>query len=421
MTTIEERVTLYTEQRQGQRIAVALVDPLPYINYSQETKIGDGEIKKERILPLPVYPRSPPPVSSVDELLQGHNFGKSQTFFKIHTSISDDLEAWMTEYAQHGLPVESSRLFVAILEIVSRDTRTTLSLLTAVLSEISLGSMYGSQEQERLASWQTLIRSYQADLPAMKNSLHEFVRWNNTPSYVHNKVRDLTNQTDDLISQVEKAHQALRAELSILESKRGIAEAEGVAKLTELAFIFIPLTFSASLFSMQVRELEENMPTLGGFVGVCLLFLFSSYGVRLAIRSRAVIDRKRELLRSIRRDCALEGNDVPTHVFISWIFNKLFGILFPEGKEVGRWTFAILFISAVLAPVLALIWTKTRIDTGLKAILTIVMIFLAFVVFYALQKRFKVFLTRALNYRGFLYWFERRRQRDEAPTPGETV
>lgn len=338
--------------------------------------------------------------------------------------MSEDLQAWMTEYSRHGLPAESNRLFVAILEIVSRDTRTTLSLLTAALSEITLGSMDDSQEQERLASWQTLIRSYQADLPAMRDSLHEFVRWcfpENPPPYVHKKVHDLTIQTDDLIERVEKAHQALRAELSILESKRGIAEAEGVAKLTELAFIFIPLTFSASLFSMQVRELEENMPTLGGFVGVCFLFLFLSYGVRLATRSRTVIDRKRELFRSIRRDSALESKDVPTHVFVSWTFNKLFETVFPDGKEVGRWTFAILFTSAVLAPILALIWTKTRIDNGLKAILTIVMIFLAFIVLYALQKRFKVFLTKALNHRGFLYWFERRRQRGEAQTPGGIV
>ena len=48
--------------------------------------------------------------------------------------------------------------------------------------------------------------------------------------------------------------------MSLLESKRDIEEAEGVSRLTELAFFFIPTTFAASLFSMQVWELEESPP-----------------------------------------------------------------------------------------------------------------------------------------------------------------
>ena len=45
---------------------------------------------------------------------------------------------------------------------------------------------------------------------------------------------------------------SLHAAISLIESIRGIAEAEGVSKLTELAFIFIPLSFSASFFSMPI-------------------------------------------------------------------------------------------------------------------------------------------------------------------------
>lgn len=327
----------------------------------------------------------------------------------------------MTEYTRHGLSESANHLFVAILEIVSRDTSTTLSLLTAALSEISLGSMDDSQEQERLASWQSLIRSYQADLPLMKDSMHEFVGWcfsDNVPPYVRNKVDDLARQIDDLITRVEKAHKALRAELSILESKRGIAEAEGVAKLTELAFIFIPLTFSASLFSMQVRELQESMPTLTGFVGVCFLFLCLSYGVRLAVRSRVIIDRKRELFRRIRVDYALDSKDVPAHVFIGWAFKQFspahlvekgqvawlsFKQLSPtrlqEIGQVSRLSLMLLFVSVIFASVLALVWTKASISIGLKALLTIILVGLAVVVgLYTMYNRFYgVFLGRLLQ------------------------
>lgn len=377
------------------------MDPLPYISYSYTTKIaGEDDMRSgnQRKLPVfPINPRSPPPVLSVDELLHEEGDIKNKTFFETPTSMLQDVEAWMTEYAHHGLPEKVPRLFVAILEIVSRDTRTALALLTAALSEIALGSTDDSQEQERLGSWQMLIRSYQTDLPVMRDSLHEFVRWcfpNDVPFYVRHKVDDLTSQTDDLIERVEKAHQALRAELSILESKRGIAEAEGVTRLTELAFVFIPLTFSASLFSMQVKELEEHMPTLAGFVGACALFLGLSYGVRLAVRSHVLLDHKRKLFRRIRADSALISKDVPTHVFVMWLLKRIV----PEGGVRQPWIFALFLTAAVLTPVLALIWTKSKIEKGLKTILTILFISLAFLVgLYAVLKRFRDYLKSVVD------------------------
>jgi hypothetical protein len=41
--------------------------------------------------------------------------------------------------------------------------------------------------------------------------------------------------------------------MSIIESKNAIAQAESISKLTELAFIFIPLSFTSSLFGMQIK------------------------------------------------------------------------------------------------------------------------------------------------------------------------
>lgn len=328
-----------------------------------------------------------------------------------------NIEAWLTEYPNHNLPQDSNHVFITILEIVSGDITATLSLLADALSKISLGSMDDSQEQDRLALWQTLIRSYQADMPLMRQSLHEFVGWcfpDAVPGYVVGKLDDLAGQIDKLIGQVEKAHQALRAELSILESRRGISEAEGVAKLTELAFVFIPLTFDSSLFSMQVKELNDSMPTLSVFVGVCVLFLCLSYGVRLAVRSPVVIDRKRDLFLRIRTEEALASKQIPTHVFLSWTARRLLlgklhsrrwrvyeamKDLLSKGGTGGRWMPYVLFgTTIVLVPVLTLIWTKSNIALGLKVIITVLLLCLAFSLgSYSVIRRLVAFVISRFN------------------------
>jgi len=53
-------------------------------------------------------------------------------------------------------------------------------------------------------------------------------------------------------SRIETAFQALMSTLSILESQRAIAQAESISKLTQLAFFFIPLSFIATVFGMNV-------------------------------------------------------------------------------------------------------------------------------------------------------------------------
>ena len=59
---------------------------------------------------------------------------------------------------------------------------------------------------------------------------------------------------------------------SIRESQRSIEEAVSVKHLTQLAFIFIPLTYSTSLFGMNIEEMTGNGPKLWIFVliSVCI-------------------------------------------------------------------------------------------------------------------------------------------------------
>ena len=57
---------------------------------------------------------------------------------------------------------------------------------------------------------------------------------------------------DEALARLNSTFQAVMSTMSIVESQKAISEAETVSKLTSLAFFFIPLSFIASLFSMNL-------------------------------------------------------------------------------------------------------------------------------------------------------------------------
>jgi Mg2+ and Co2+ transporter CorA len=52
---------------------------------------------------------------------------------------------------------------------------------------------------------------------------------------------------------VDRSFQAIMSSMSILESEKAIAQGAAITRLTELAFFFIPLSFAATFFSMQIQ------------------------------------------------------------------------------------------------------------------------------------------------------------------------
>ncbi|KAK0616424.1 hypothetical protein B0T14DRAFT_604715 [Immersiella caudata] len=58
---------------------------------------------------------------------------------------------------------------------------------------------------------------------------------------------------------VEAISNELVSSMSIYQSQKAISEAESVAKLTSMAFFFIPLTFSASVFGMDLVEFSSAL------------------------------------------------------------------------------------------------------------------------------------------------------------------
>lgn len=197
---------------------------------------------------------------------------------------------------------------VALLNIVSLDTQGLFRLITAALDDVKASSMNDYLLQERLLHWQTLINKIVIELTLKISSIeglvNNYFQGTPTPAQVQDILVKLHHRTDKLVKKTKKCHMSLRADVAILDSKRQIAEAESVSRLTEFGFIFIPLSFAASALSMQINELENRIP-LSTFVIVCVVLAAIAYSTRLLVRNSFV--------KSIRRTSFRKGSSVRRH------------------------------------------------------------------------------------------------------------
>ncbi|KAF8538604.1 hypothetical protein BDD12DRAFT_138647 [Trichophaea hybrida] len=181
----------------------------------------------------------------------------------------------------------------------------------------------------------------------------------------------LEQQTIWLSERVEQTLQSLMSTLSIIESQRAISEAESVTKLTELAFFFIPLSFSATLFGMQIQEFENRVP-IAFWVGVAILITASSYGLRFATRSFLMSQLKRRLVESVRNHAGLRREEVriPNRAFFVWLLS----VLKPPSELISS------FLvggggGVLLIIVISLLWIKgALLNTVFKVALTVLLL-----------------------------------------------
>jgi hypothetical protein len=84
---------------------------------------------------------------------------------------------------------------------------------------------------------------------------------------------DAAKDAQGLIQIIIRRMQQRLTELSIQESQRSIREATSVKRLTQLAFVFIPLSFATSIFGMNLNELTGVGPNVWIFVITALVLL----------------------------------------------------------------------------------------------------------------------------------------------------
>ena len=328
-----------------------------------------------------LYPRGP--VADYDTLMDPENVDLLAEYLNGTKATATTFQEWLIHSNVWRSPrVGPASYLVYVFEVVHNDTMNTLRHMEFSLREIGQHILDDSLIQQRLVHWRHLLERFGTELQHLEDSLRRFSVFASASGYsrpvaAESPEKDsspIEKLLEDSVSQIKfvrqlttRSHKSLMATMSIVESKRGIAEAESVTKLTELAFFFIPLTFSASIFSMQVKELNASRISIAAFFVLAIIITTASYALRLVIRSQKVIRGKRELLKNIRndRDLAL-GVPVPTGLFIAWISRWVW-------RRIGILTIVVTFEVALLVTLLAVLWTR-ELNYAFKILLTILLL-----------------------------------------------
>lgn len=336
-------------------------------------------VPRERFIFRGILPRGPP--VDYTAIMTSKNVPNLKKYLETETSTSSDLKSWIRHqcHSQGFSPAHSGPLDF-LFAIAQRDTLNVLQMMDMALTQIGRDILDDSLIQQRLMNWRLLLERFDAELRALEKSLRKFARFiaplasarrdNHEDSLASAPfVKDLLQEGVLEITQLRRrtasSYQSLMANMSIVESKRGIAEAEGVSKLTELAFFFIPLTFSASIFSMQVKELNAADISVSAFIILAIIVTFLSNGLRLFIRSESFTRSRRGWIQNMREDAHLSpGAPIPTKIFLLWLWRRL-----------GFLTIIVTLIVALVVSPIAVLWTR-NINRGFKAVLTVLLLLL---------------------------------------------
>ena len=341
--------------------------------------------------PLKARPSSATEIGDTFSPFHIHKYIQS---LQIPTSTLDEFD-YLLQLPAKGKET-SYDLFWPLFRVIHDDTQTLADVIRVTLQRVREGSMDENSMQKQVTFWRRLLNRLSFSLAEVDERLRAFLHVTydpNAPSLTVNvrtetaseKLARETRQTlRSCIDHLDESSKSLLGEMQIVDSRRSIAEAESVSKLTELAFVFIPLSFVASLFSMQIHELSQGV-SVYLFVVVAIAFVLVAYTVRLSIRSSRLIDFKRRTLVQIRDESDIHYNQpIPSHVFLVWMGRAVGATVWKSAvSSVAVLTPVILVMSiigALLSPII-LLWLRD-ISKGFSAVITVLLLLLDAVLIY---------------------------------------
>lgn len=199
---------------------------------------------------------------------------------------------------------------------------------------------------KRLPAWRKLLSDLEIELPALGQDLHEFIEPTHAAfSEVAYMLTDTDKRIEEVLGRVRNVYAVLRSEMALLDSSRSIAEARTVAKLTELAFAFIPLTFACSIFSMQVTELQNGVPFWAFLVTAVALGMFT-YAVRLVLQSNTLSKLRRDAtIRMVSSGSSTGDQEITTGKLLKHVIGRIWQHRQPIVT-------AVVFLTALAKPVI---------------------------------------------------------------------
>ena len=279
-----------------------------------------------------------------------------------------------------------------IFRIAHQDTMGLLRLMRLAVAKIDVASS-DTELQETALHWRCQLDEFRALLLELEGFFRSFVGFLHGGGSALSKVSSPALDSDpigyllhDGLHEIEvhkqrisQVYSSLTSKTQISDSHRSITEAETVTRLTELAFLFIPLSFSTSIFGMQFINGSTRSTT---YIAVAIALTSAAYILRFIIDRTT--EQRANLKKSIRgRITAYAklriGSRIPAATFFRWlvhIVNK-FLLKFRKWSLLGA---IILSISTIALPI---IWTSI-LNTGLQIAISclLVSIPICFVGFY---------------------------------------
>jgi hypothetical protein len=287
-----------------------------------------------------------------------------------------------------------------LFRVIHDDCHNLTDVIRDSLHRIRQDTLNEDMMQQRVTYWRKLLHRFNSSLAEVDQQLRSFVNFRNDKELFYlagnqrtelpseKLARDTSQTLTKCLDLVERSSTALLTQMQIVDSRRSIAEAESISKLTELAFVFIPLSFVASLFSMQVRELSGGVP-LYVFTLAAIATVFIAYAMRLSIRSSRLIDYKTRILDEIRIESHVPHNQpLPTRTVMIWLHTTISRFLSKTSTRVIVVVFPFLLVGALIAALLSpivLLWLRD-IDRGFTIVITILVLSANAIIFIPLAK-----------------------------------
>ena len=234
-----------------------------------------------------------------------------------------------------------------LIEIIRRDTLTLLQQLRRILDEVEVDILDDRKMEDRLVLWRQLINRAQRELPEIKTSMspfQEFLKTIDPPNLPKEQFNEeqriiedfqkLRNDIDQTVKRLRAVSASLTSNMGLLDSRRSIDEAQAVTRLTELAFIFIPLSFATSVFGMQIEPFADPAP-IWKFFAVAFAYI-----MRMTMRSQWLARLKAGVRSDVRKYAEKHGKSVqtrslPTLLIFQWLANRTTLIVLQLARWIG--------------------------------------------------------------------------------------
>ena len=385
---LRRRATKPVKNRQ--RSATRNFQSSPQLSDQQSQEVEDGNVRPTDIeihQPFVLYEPIKARASSTawtDDIVTTYHMREYVDSLQNPKSTLDEFDHFLM--SPNKGKIRTYDPFQALFRTIHDDSNSLVDIIRTSMQHIREGTLDEEFMQKRVRFWRSLLHRLGFHLGVLEQSLRELEQFI-FESEAHAAQVETLSQTLSKDTQrtlrgcmdlIDRSSHSLLAEMQIADSRRGIAEAESVSKLTELAFVFIPLSFVASLFSMQVHELDGGVP-LYQFVLVATGLVIGAYTVRLSIRSSNLIEYRDTLMRQIHEDSGLQPNEkLPTHKFIAWVGGNVGSIMLQNSRNTAAVVAPLVLVLSVVAGLLSpivLLWQRS-INTGFSIAITVLILLL---------------------------------------------